>query len=150
MKTNPDRFTLEKYAWQFWGTLTFRSPSIRQLTRKRFCAMLRASARACQVRFENLLWFLAPEVGESGSPHLHFLLGALPQSAVTLATCRLLMTLWRKKGGGISKIEIYNPRKDGLGYVTKSMGPQLPNCSGPWYARRILDGQSDSGEQKPS
>ena len=111
--------------------------------------MLRASARACQVRFENLLWFLAPEIGESGSPHLHFLLGALPQSAVTLATCRLLAALWRIKGGGISKIQIYDPGKDGIGYVSKSTG-EPPDCSGPWYAKRILDGPSDTGKAKQS
>ena len=149
MKTNPDRFTLEKFAWQFICTFTFRSPSVRQLNRKRFCAMLRAFTRRGQVRFEKLLWFLAPEVGEGGSPHLHALIGGLPQSAVTLATCRLLAALWRKKGGGISKVEIYDPGKDGIGYVTKSAG-QLPDCGGPWYAKRILDGPSDTGEQKQS
>ena len=122
---------------------------MRQLTHKRFCAMLRASAKRCQVRFEKLLWFLAPEIGGGGNPHLHALIGGLPPSAVTLTTCRLLAALWRKKGGGISKVLIYDPSKDGIGYVTKSAG-QLLDCGGPWYAKRILDGPSDTGEPKPS
>jgi len=121
---SPDAYNLARIDWQFFGTLTFASARIPEKTRlSMWFALARKQAKNFRLHFPALLWCLRQEEGEStGRRHFHYLLGGLPEKAVSMATCFAQMADWEKLGGGMARVRLFDPALSGVGYVTKCLG----------------------------
>jgi hypothetical protein len=120
--TMPEAFALRRITWQLFATLTFRSPPRRSSQSKIMVfSWLRGVAGCCRIHFKrNLLWLARYELGGmTGNGHYHLCLAGLPVEFVKPEYLRAYKSLWWQGTGGFSKIEPYNPTRDGLGYVLK-------------------------------
>lgn len=117
-----DRYLLARVDWMFFGSLTFRQERLPERVRLRmFFALLRRIAQREKTFFPRLIWALRQESGPGGRKHFHFLLTGLPRHAITAATCSFMSKEWEHVGGGMSRIALYNPALDGVGYVVKCL-----------------------------
>jgi hypothetical protein len=119
-----DVYTLAKLRWQFFGSLTFRTERLPERIRMSMCfALMRKVAKDFGTYFPNLPWCLRLERGEIGGRlHNHFLLGGLPASAGSSATCFAMMRTWEKLRGGHPRIRVFDPRLGGVDYVAECLG----------------------------
>jgi hypothetical protein len=74
--------------------------------------------------FRNATWVWSQEIGTFGriTPHIHFLIAALPKHIDLEKFCQRLRKEWRRVGGGVHKITPYDSALDGAGYVAKCAG----------------------------
>lgn len=95
---NPDVYQLTRIRWQFFGTLTFRSERLpEQIRRSMWIALCRKTSSDFGLYFPNLLWCLRQERGEmTDRRHFHYLLGGIPESAVTIQTCFSQRYFWQR------------------------------------------------------
>jgi hypothetical protein len=117
---NPELQALGTIEWQLFCTLTFarRIPERIQVTM--FFALLRQTACNSGVHFKSLLWCLRRERGEQfGREHFHAVIAGLPLWFVNWVTTERMCALWRRVGGGHSKVTLYNPQLDGVDYIMK-------------------------------
>ena len=117
----PEAFVLRRFVWQLFVTLTFRRECAREADRKSMLfAWLRDLSHSCGIHFKHrLLWFARYESGRSGTGHYHLCVAGLPSQFVQPEYCRGYESLWRTKGGGFAQIELYDPARDGVGYMSK-------------------------------
>jgi len=115
--------TLQRYQWQFFGSLSFRSVKLPEAVRlKMWASLYRESASWCHVSEKKLIWFLRMEHGESTDRlHFHFLLGGHTGEYHLRERCFALMGCWQSFGGGIPRIRPYKPQGDGAAYLCKCL-----------------------------
>jgi len=126
---DPYAFHLNKIHWQFFGTLSFiGEPKSLPIARSMLFRVFRKVARRNRIYFPELPWCLRHELGKKfGRAHLHILLAGLPSEGVTEEECRHIERTWRSGGGGIAKVQIFNPALNGVGYLTKGLGEDCQN-----------------------
>jgi hypothetical protein len=117
----PELHILNKIAWQFFATLTFKSERLPERVRLPvFFAMLREFRAQFDLEFPYLLWCLRQERGESlGRRHFHCLLAGVRGALVNLTTCFWLMDKWEELGGGMARIHVFDPRLNAGSYILK-------------------------------
>lgn len=117
----PEAHALGRIAWQLFVTLTFvRAPKTRSQSLPRLFRWLRDVADMCGSYFPSLLWVARFEVGPTGGHgHYHVLFAGIPQALLSDRLCRSLESAWRTCGGGLSEVTLYDPARDGVGYVLK-------------------------------
>ena len=118
----PEIHVLNKVHWQFFGTLTFKKERMAEKHRLgMWFALLRLTARNFDMRFQKLLWVLRQEKGEQfGRTHFHYLLAGLERRCANSSTCFWLMDCWKKRGGGMSRVHVFDPRLNGGSYMLKT------------------------------
>ncbi len=124
----PENYSLTEIEWQIFGTLTF-SDYLPESTRiSMFFILMREFAASSDVHWKKLLWVLKQEYGYGVDiPHFHFLVAVTPQQAICVKSCRQLREMWKRKGGGLAQIELYNPELNGRDYVLKCSGEKSGN-----------------------
>ena len=86
-----------------------------------FFSFVRETACDMKVYFPRLVWCLRLEKGEiTGRWHFHFLMSGL-SGHVGKSLNFFLMDTWEKLGGGMARIYTFNPKLNGLGYITKCL-----------------------------
>jgi hypothetical protein len=125
VRVMPEAHALRRVAWQLFVTLTFvRPPKTRARSLPRLFRWLRTLAGICGSYFPALLWVARFEVGPTGGHrHYHLLIAGIPQALLSDRLCRSLESAWRTCGGGLSEVTLYNPARDGVGYVLKLPAP---------------------------
>ncbi|NRB76067.1 MAG: hypothetical protein HRU46_17030 [Verrucomicrobiales bacterium] len=121
----PEIHVLNQIRWQFFGTLTFRSDRLSERKRYGACfTLLRKISRQYKVPFDRLLWVLRREDGEkTGRTHFHYLLAGLDRRYENSTTCFWLMHRWETlRGGGHSRVEVFDPRLNAGSYILKGLG----------------------------
>ena len=121
---NPETFFLSSIYWQLFGGLTFRQADLSE--RARLCmwfSFVREIARFNRLHLSNVLWVLRLERGDlAGRLHFHFLVSGLPQRNISIGHRFAMRALWKKCGGGISVIDLYDSRLHGLPYIAGLLG----------------------------
>jgi len=121
---NPDTFFLSDIYWQLFGGLTFRQADLSE--RVRLCmwfALVREIAKYNKVHFKDVIWCLRLECGDSfGRIHFHFLIAGLSQQNISMGNRFAIRALWKKLGGGVSVIDLYDSRLHGLPYIAGVLG----------------------------
>ena len=122
----PEAFVLRQFYWQLFATLTFRKlPRAPARSLPRVFAWLRQIAAVTHIHFKRLLWVSRFEVGGIASRgHYHLCLAGIPRASLDRQLCRSLESAWRTRGGGLSEVALYDPARDGVGYILK-----LPSMS---------------------
>jgi hypothetical protein len=139
----PEAYRLRSFNWQLFVTLTFRKPPAnRGSSLPRIFAWLRSVARAGGIHFKRLVWVMRFEIGPRGdNGHYHLCLAGIPQASLCWQLCRSLESLWRTCGGGLSEVALYDPARDGVGYVLKL--PPVSQGLGLWSASNSGIGGDD-------
>lgn len=116
--------TLQRFEWQFFGSLTFRSERVPEAVRlKMWASLYREVASWSHISEKKLIWFLRMEHGEATARlHFHFLLGGLPPGYHVRERAYACMGAWQAFGGGIPRIRPYRPGGEGPDYPTKCLG----------------------------
>lgn len=107
--------------WRIFGTLTFAGTTPCQKIRAQmYFKLLRKAAARCGRRFKKFHWIFREEVGPSGEHlHTHFVTIGKTGKSICEELCRELEAVWAQSGGGISKIDPYNPTLKGWEYILK-------------------------------
>jgi len=122
----PETYALRRFHWQLFVTLTLANllPTCGASLPLVF-AWLRKSAEITEIHFKRLLWVLRFEVGPIASRgHYHLCLAGIPRASLGRRLCRSLESAWWMRGGGLSEVTLYDPARDGVGYILK-----LPSLS---------------------
>jgi hypothetical protein len=135
---NPEIFTLSQIDWQLFASLTFKSEKLSDAMRARmFFALVRKQAKHFGVHFKQIIWCLRSERGEAtGRKHLHALIAGYPRHAMSTATCFSFMRIWEQLGGGMTRVTLYSPLLDGVGYVLKGGEAEYLRAGGDFYETR--------------
>jgi len=139
----PEVYQLTRIAWQFFGTLTFREPSLREREcgkaayrrLSKFLAFGRKLHDAIDYSPKNFekhnINCLRLEAGEIGGLwHLHFLMAGLGQHQVNMGTCKFMESLWLSKSeagiihGGWCDVRVFDSSQNGIEYVSKCLDPK--------------------------
>jgi hypothetical protein len=137
MNTMAEAYRLTRFHWQLFVTLTFRKPpTTRADSLPQVFAWLRNVARAERIHFRRLMWVSRFEIGpRGGSGHYHLCLAGIPRASLDRQLCRSLESAWWTLCGGLSEVALYNPGRDGVGYILK-----LPLLQGPRLWRESSSG----------
>lgn len=74
-------------------------------------------------KFSDLQWIIREEFGEQTERlHWHALISGCPKGIVRSTTCLYMMGFWEGIGGGMARVRVYDPRQDGVDYMTKDLG----------------------------
>ena len=126
MSENPETFFLNSIYWQLFGSLTFPRAGISE--RFRLCmwfSFVREIARFNKIHKNDVLWVLRLERGDLlGRLHFHFLISGLPEQGISMGNRFAMRALWKRIGGGVSRVDLYDSRLHGLPYIAG-----LLNCS---------------------
>ena len=136
MRKLPELFSLSKIEWQFFGTLTFREPSLRNRETgisnyrriMRYHTFGREISRSLYFSRKNwkcVKFCLRLEQGEIGGLwHFHFLMSGLPPGAVNIGSCKFMQWVWSHEcKGGFCKIRLFDSRQNGVEYISKCLDP---------------------------
>ena len=133
----PEAYRIRRLHWQLFATLTLRKPLCRRCSLPLVFSWLRALSKMHQMQFGRLLWILRLEYGaKAGLPHYHLCIAGIPWASLDDRLCRPLESGWRTCGGGLSQVRLYDPARDGVGYILKV--PYIPQDL-------LLCGESTSG-----
>lgn len=118
-------YTLQRFHWQLFCTLTFKSARLPERLRvSMFFAWVRTFCAWYRVPFRDVIWCLRQESGElTGRLHLHALICGLPPFAVQEGTCFALMAQWEKLGGGMARVRVFDATQSGVAYIVKCLNP---------------------------
>lgn len=132
---HPDKYTVARIEWQFFGTLTFKQERLPDRVRASMLfAFLRTCAGYYRVHFKKTLWCGRMEAGEMAARlHYHVLMAGFPPHAVQTRTCFAFMEAWRKVHGGHPQVRVFNPNLDGVDYVLKGAGEAVLRYEGNDY-----------------
>jgi|SRR3977135_1046927 len=121
MNAYPEAHALKRVPWQLFVTLTLiRPPKTRSASLPRVFAWLRTVSCIAGVYFPKAWWVLRFEFGSRGGQgHYHLLIAGIPRALLSDDLCQTLEKAWRTCGGGLSEVALYNPARDGVGYVLK-------------------------------
>jgi hypothetical protein len=115
----PEAYALRRIPWQIFATLTFIKQSPFRCRRSKMRGWLREVADLSGTYFPRLLFFYRFETGKNGKHfHYHVALGGLvwrPIGFTKRCDC-----IWKEFGGGFTRIETYDPERDGVGYILKT------------------------------
>ena len=119
--TLPEHYVLRKIEWQVIGALTFKSFVPERIRVPMFFELTRKTSKLHGIYWPRLLWVLKEEYGGTEMPHFHFLLAGLPEPSLNARSCDQLRSIWKKSGGGHSRIELFdrNQALNGLEYILK-------------------------------
>jgi len=136
-------WALTRIEWQFFGTLTFREPSLRAREYgkshfrrlSKYAALGRKLHEAIDYSPGNFgrrnLNCVRLEQGEIGGLwHYHFLMAGLGQHQVNRGTCEFMKRLWLSKSGagiihgGWCDVRVFDTSQNGIEYVTKCLDPK--------------------------
>lgn len=118
-----------EYPWAIFGTLTYaKNPPLPTTQLRDFWQLMVAVGTLNHSHPDLLHWFVRVEHSSSARWHLHFLLGHervtnghhTPMTVETV--CDFIKSQWFH---GDTDVVPYDPREDGVGYVTKITDPQL-------------------------
>ena len=136
-KNLPEMWSLVKIEWQFFGTLTFREPSLRERESgksnfrrlSKFAAFGRQLHNAIDYSPKNFgqhnINCVRLEQGEIGGLwHYHFLMAGLGQHQVNRGTAEFAKTLWLKGHGGWADVRVFDTSQNGIEYVSKCLDPK--------------------------
>lgn len=118
----PEAYHLHRFDWQVFGHLTFKADQMpTEVCCHCFFALMRKLTKRRRLYFPDLCWALRFEHGtrKDRPPHIHFLIARLPEHVDLGAFCRDCVAEWRKRGGGLSKVDLYSRTLDGAGYIAK-------------------------------
>jgi hypothetical protein len=120
----PEIHVLNRFDWQFFGTLTFKNERLPERVRiSLYYALLREFCAEFGMKFPHLLWCLRQEKGEMfGRRHFHFLVAGAREALLNLSTCFWLMDKWEKLGGGMARIHVFDSRLNAGSYILKRSG----------------------------
>lgn len=121
-RSEPEAFALRWIHWQLFCVLTFRSAIPFESSRKRLLvAWLREFEKWLPgVDYRSIMVVSRFELGKRGQRgHLHLCMAGLPQNLILDGLSRSAARWWRQLGGGIACVRVYDPLRDGLGYVLK-------------------------------
>lgn len=127
----PEFESLDRYElpWAVFGCLTYaKTPPLPTTQLKDFLHLMKSVGTLNHSHPDLLHWFARVEHSSSARWHLHFLLGHervtngrhTPMSVETV--CEFIESQWFH---GNAEVTPYDPREDGVGYVTKITDPQL-------------------------
>lgn len=117
---NPAVHLLSRVPWQFFVTLTWKSVKTERVQWCTLFAYLRTLGGWTGGHFHHLLWAARQERGEvNGREHFHLLVGGMPKRCICLSFIHASRNVWRKHGGGYSRV---TPYVAGLGAVEYSFG----------------------------
>lgn len=130
-------YHLTRIDWQFFGSLTFREPFLRNretgvAAYRRICMWNefgREVSRSLVYRrkgWEKIPTALRLETGEIGGLwHFHFLMTGVSKFSVNWGTCEFMESVWvRQVGGGHTKIRVFDTSQNGIEYVAKCLDPK--------------------------
>lgn len=136
----PEMWALTKIEWQFFGTLTFREPSLREREQgksdyrrlSKFATYGRKLHEAIDYSPKNFgkrnINCVRLEQGEIGGLwHFHFLMAGLGQHQVNCSTAEFLKLLWMKRSnsaGGWADVRVFDTSQNGIEYVSKCLDPK--------------------------
>lgn len=123
-RSMPEAYRLRFFCWQLFVTLTFlKPPTSRATSLPLVFVWLRYVARAERIHFRRLIWVLRFEFGSRGGRgHYHLCLAGIPPASLCQELCRILESAWEVRSNALAEVALYDPRRDGVGYVLK-----LPN-----------------------
>jgi hypothetical protein len=137
MNNLPEMWSLVKIEWQFFGTLTFREPSLREREYgkshfrrlSKFAAFGRQLHKAIDYSPRNFgrrnINCVRLEQGEIGGLwHNHFLMAGLGQHQVNRATAEFMKALWLRGHGGWADVRVFDTSQNGIEYVSKCLDPK--------------------------
>ena len=137
MNNLPEMWSLTKIEWQFFGTLTFREPSLREREcgksnfrrLSKFAAFGRQLHKAIDYSPRNFgrrnINCVRLEQGEIGGLwHYHFLMAGLGQHQVNRATAEFMKALWLRGHGGWADVRVFDTSQNGIEYVSKCLDPK--------------------------
>jgi hypothetical protein len=121
MNVMPEAYRLRMFYWQLFVTLTFhKPPKTRASSLGLVFAWLRDVVRAERIHFRRLMWVLRFEIGlKGGRGHYHLCLAGLPGASLCGELCRSLESVWRAHSKGMAQVALYDPARDGVGYILK-------------------------------
>lgn len=117
-------YTLGRVQWDFFATLTFRSPVPRcSVAHGMAWRFLREVAAITSTPYSSLLIALRGEEGEkNGRFHFHVLIGGSSTRNI-ITDCHRLEHLWRTiSGNSISQVRPYDRTLGGASYISKCLG----------------------------
>jgi len=133
-------WSLTKIEWQFFGTFTFREPSLREREcgkanfrrLSKFFAWGRSLHEAIDYKSKNFekhnVNCLRLEQGEIGGLwHFHFLMKGFGKHQVNRSTAEFMKLLWMKRSnsaGGWADVRVFDTSQNGIEYVTKCLDPK--------------------------
>ena len=134
-KPSPYYFHLIKIPWKIFGTLTFKQHDRLSLKKghKMFRTLVRQFGRP--IIRDGARSLPSAVMAEGGTSykhlHLHFLLADTQRFGSPSTVSAQLTGLWENIGGGLSRIEPYDDKRDGVGYILKSeerplVGSRIP------------------------
>lgn len=120
----PELHFLQVIDWQFFCHLTFKQERLPERVRLSiFFAWVRTICGWHRVHFKRLVWCLRQERGETfGRRHFHSLISGLPRHTIHEDTCFAMKNQWEKVGGGMARVNLYDPTLNGEGYILKCLG----------------------------
>jgi hypothetical protein len=139
----PEAYILRQFHWGLFTTLTFRKglPSPTAFLPLVF-AWLRETAGVAHIHFKRLMWVLRFEVGPMASRgHYHVCLAGIPRASLDRQLCRSLEYAWWTRGGGLSEVALYDPARDGVGYILKL--PPMSQGTRLWRESSLGTGGND-------
>lgn len=141
---NPVCFSLGKFDWKVFGTLTFDRDFLTGMgdfaaksREKEFDCLLTATAAKHDLRTRNLIYYGRSEFGRGERGHFNFLIGEFATENVSAAELAATMqTFWTtgNRRRGIAKIEPFRNdlKLEGIMYQSKyefdGSGERLPIC----------------------
>jgi hypothetical protein len=135
----PEMLLLTKIRWQFFGTLTFREPFLRERATgkaewRRNCKFLKFGRElAAKIDYSRENWerhninCKRLEQGEIGGLwHNHFLMAGLGDHQVNQSTARTMKAVWQRgcAVGGWCDIRVFDTSQNGVEYVSKCLDPK--------------------------
>ena len=140
MKNLPEMWSLTKIEWQFFGSLTFREPSLRERESgksnyrrlSKFATFGRSLHEAIDYSPRNFgkrnINCVRLEQGDIGGLwHFHFLMAGLGQHQVNRSTAEFIKLLWMKRSnaaGGWADVRVFDTSQNGIEYITKCLDPK--------------------------
>lgn len=137
MNNLPEMWSLVKIEWQFFGTFTFREPSLREREYgkssfrrlSKFAAFGRKLHKAIDYSPKNFgrrnINCVRLEQGEIGGLwHYHFLMAGLGEHQVNRSTAAFMKSLWLRGHGGWSDVRVFDTSQNGIEYVSKCLDPK--------------------------
>lgn len=138
-QAEPEAYALRQLFWQLFVTLTFspraglRGP-YQDLVHAWLDDIVRSQAG---LHFSKLLWVSRFEVGRGGQYHFHLIISGLPARATEVLSRDSFVTMWHNRTRGRAEVAVYDPTRDGVGYMLKIASPS-------WVTKQSSQGRRQS------
>jgi hypothetical protein len=131
-----EMFHLTRIDWQFFGTLTFSEPFLRNreqgFAQQRRYSLYNSFGREISRsllytprRWEVNINAVRLEQGEIGRLwHYHFLMSGFAERSVNPGTAKFMESTWLSLGGGFTRIRVFDTSQNGVEYISKCLDPR--------------------------